>query len=74
MIIHIMTQSAIALLLTLTELIITAQILVPQPIYQAIPAIGVLTAAEAPALMPIRALPSQIPIILPEASVITTAR
>ena len=74
MIIHIMTQSAIALLLTLTELIITVQMPVPRPMYQAIPAIGVLTAAEAPALMPIRALPSRILIILPQASVTTTAR
>ena len=74
MIIHIMTQSAIALLLTLTELIITVQMPVPQPTYQAIPVIGALTAAEAPVPMPIQIPASRIPIILPEASVTTTAR
>ena len=48
--------------------------LVPQPMYQAIFVIGVLTAAEANALTFTQALPSRPPIILPETPVITIAR
>ena len=50
------------------------ELLVPRPMYQAIFVITALTAAEANALTFTQALPSQPPIILPEASVTTTAR
>ena len=69
-----MTQSAIAPPLTLTELIIIVQMPVPQPTYQAVPVIGALTAVAVVALIPTQALPSQIHITLPEASVTTTVR
>ena len=50
------------------------ELLVPRPMYQAIPAIGVLTAAEANAPTIIQIPANRPPIILPETPVTTTAR
>ena len=74
MIIHIMTRSAIAPPLILTELIIIVQMPVPRPMYQAIFVITALIVAEANALTFTQALPNRPPIILPETPVTTTAR